>query len=524
MFDFAWIADPTAWLGLGTLILLELVLGIDNLVFIAILADKLPPEQRARARLIGLSLALLMRLLLLFTVSWIAGLTQPLFHVVGLAISGRDLILIGGGIFLLFKATMELHERLEGAHATRGPAEYAAFWQVVAQIIVLDAVFSLDAVITAVGMVDELSIMMIAVVIAIVVMIAAARPLMDFVSRHPTVVILCLGFLLMIGLTLILEGVDVDVPKGYLYAAIGFSVLIEAFNQIARRNRRRLATAGDLRDRTAQAVLRMLGGGRGSAAPDTASDDAGSPAHAVFAPEEQAMVQGVMTLGERTVRTIMTPRTQVAWIDLDAPPEETRRLVAEAGRSRFPVARGSLDEMVGVALTRDLLRDLLEGGEIDPARSVHPPVAVPENLPVLTAMERMRRSAVQMVVVVDEYGSVQGVATPTDVLEAIAGEFPEGADAALRLEQEADGSWLADAQLDIHRLGHRLSVELADEEGLYATLAGYLMFRLGRLPSVGDRVVADGLEFEVVSLAGLRPGLVRVRGRSAAGADGPEQA
>ena len=259
---FDWMSDPTAWLGLATLVILEIVLGIDNLVFIAILADKLPPHQRNRARMIGLTLAMVMRLGLLASIAWVVTLTQPLFTVLGAEISGRDLILILGGLFL-FKGTMELHERVEGGagHDAGQKTQHAVFWQVILQIVVLDAVFSLDSVITAVGMVQDLSIMMIAVVVAMAVMMLASRPLMGFVARHPTVVILCLGLLLMIGFSLVAEGLGFHVPKGYLYAAIGFSILIELFNQLARRNRARGAHALSRRQRTAQAVLRLLRAG-----------------------------------------------------------------------------------------------------------------------------------------------------------------------------------------------------------------------------------------------------------------------
>ncbi len=240
----------------------EIVLGIDNLIFIAILADKLPPEQRDRARLIGLSLALIMRLGLLFGISWLVSWTEPLFTLFSNEFSGRDLILIGGGVFLLIKATIEMHERLEApAHEAASSGNvYAQFWPVVAQIVVLDAVFSIDSVITAVGMVDELYVMMAAVIVAMVVMIAASKPLTKFVTAHPTLVILCLGFLLMVGLVLVVDGFGYHVPKGYLYAAIGFSVLIETFNQLAQRNRTKAAGAVPARQRTADAVLRLLAG------------------------------------------------------------------------------------------------------------------------------------------------------------------------------------------------------------------------------------------------------------------------
>jgi predicted tellurium resistance membrane protein TerC len=246
-----WLLDPNIWIGLFTLIVLEIVLGIDNLIFIAILAEKLPPHQRDKARIVGLSLAMIMRLGLLTMISWIVTLTEPLFSIGSVSFSGRALILLLGGIFLLFKATIELHERVEGKmHVNSGPVEYASFAAVVAQIIVLDAVFSLDAVITAVGMVDQLGVMMAAVVISMSVMLFASKPLTRFVNAHPTVVVLCLSFLLMIGLSLIAEGFGFHIPKGYLYAAIGFSVAIEALNQLARRNFKKQESHFPLRDRT----------------------------------------------------------------------------------------------------------------------------------------------------------------------------------------------------------------------------------------------------------------------------------
>ncbi|UVK77050.1 MAG: putative inner membrane protein [Sodalis sp. Fse] len=227
--------DPAIWVGLLTLVILEIVLGIDNLVFIAILADKLPSKKRDRARVIGLAIALVIRLVLLSLISWIVTLTRPLFTISSFSFSGHDLILLLGGIFLLFKAATELHERLENKKDDdRNCRGYSSFWAVVVEIVILDAVFSLDAVITAVGMVDHLSIMMTAVVIAMAIMLLASRSLIRFINRYQTVIVLCLSFLMIIGLGLIAEGFGFHIPKGYLYAAIGFSILIELFNEIAR--------------------------------------------------------------------------------------------------------------------------------------------------------------------------------------------------------------------------------------------------------------------------------------------------
>ncbi|MFP5334787.1 MAG: TerC family protein [Actinomycetes bacterium] len=228
------LSSPDIWIAFGTLLLLEIVLGIDNVVFISILADKLPPHQRKRARTVGLLLALGMRLLLLASLSWIIGLTAPLFEAFGQEFSGRDLILILGGAFLLVKATYEIHERLEGDDVHAAGTAAATFGGVLVQIVLLDIVFSLDSVITAVGMVDELVVMVAAVVIAMVVMLASVGAISDFVSRHPTVKMLALSFLLLIGGSLIAEGFDQHIPKGYVYGPIAFSIFVEFLNLRAR--------------------------------------------------------------------------------------------------------------------------------------------------------------------------------------------------------------------------------------------------------------------------------------------------
>ena len=225
-----WLADPQAWIAFLTLVALEIVLGIDNIIFITILAGKLPPEQQARARYIGLSLALVLRVILLFSLSWVIGLTAPIFTVLEQEISGRDLILLFGGLFLLGKATFEIHENLEGEEGHASARVKAQFTSVLIQIILLDAVFSLDSVITAVGMVNNIGIMIGAVVIAIIFMMLFAAPVGAFVHRHPTIKMLALSFLLLIGLTLIVEAFDVHIPKGYIYFAMGFSVFVEFLN------------------------------------------------------------------------------------------------------------------------------------------------------------------------------------------------------------------------------------------------------------------------------------------------------
>ena len=225
-----WITDPSVWIAFATLTLLEVVLGIDNIIFISILAGKLPPEQRDKARLMGLGLAMLMRILLLMLISVIVRLTAPLFEVLGQEISGRDMILIGGGLFLLGKSTFEIHENLEGEHGEKSTRVPAKFGAVLIQIMLLDIVFSLDSVITAVGMVDEVAVMIAAVVVAIGFMLAFSGHIARFVEKHPTIKMLALSFLILIGVTLIAEGLGQHISKGYIYFAMAFSVMVELLN------------------------------------------------------------------------------------------------------------------------------------------------------------------------------------------------------------------------------------------------------------------------------------------------------
>jgi predicted tellurium resistance membrane protein TerC len=242
--DFAWISDPTALVALATLIVMEVVLGIDNLIFISILTNKLPEQQRSKARRIGIGLALILRLGLLGTIAIIVTLTEPIFTLFGHGFSWRDLILIGGGLFLVWKATKEIHHNVDPTPAddvfdtTKATMTFGA---AITQILLLDLVFSLDSIITAVGMTDVVMIMVIAVIVAVTAMLLAANPLAQFINNNPTVVMLALGFLMMIGMTLIAEGFGAHVPKGYIYAAMAFSALIEGLNMLSRRAGRRQA-------------------------------------------------------------------------------------------------------------------------------------------------------------------------------------------------------------------------------------------------------------------------------------------
>lgn len=511
----SWLADPSIWIGLVTLVVLEIILGIDNLVFIAILVNKLPPALQDRARMIGLGLALLMRMVLLSMMSWLITLTRPLLTLGPVELSGRSIILLLGGFFLLFKATSELHERLDGQPQDESHgAGQGKFWNVIAQVVILDAVFSLDSVITAVGMVNDLPVMMTAVVIAMGAMLFASRPLTAFVNAHRTVVVLCLSFLLMIGFSLVAEGLGFHIPKGYLYAAIGFSILIEFFNQVAQRNSDRYERRRPLRERTADAVLSLLGERRADHAAGEAEvvvpHALGQPTpETVFRPEERSMVSGVLGLAERSVRSVMTPRHDISWVDLDADIAHTRQLLLAVPHNQFPVCRGGLDDLVGVARAKDLMGDLDTRGAIDVERSVKPALKVSDSIGILRLMDQLKRSRGRMMVVTDPLDVVQGVVTPIDVLEAIAGEFPDE-DERPGVVEISDGCWEVAGEADLRQLEDVLRVDwLLDEGGGATSLGGYLFRQWDRLPEVADTLVRHDLRFVILEVGSRR--IMRVR-------------
>ncbi|XOD70100.1 MAG: TerC family protein [Sodalis sp. (in: enterobacteria)] len=499
--------NPSIWVGLLTLIVLEIILGIDNVVFIAILADKLPPKKRDRARMVGLSLALIMRLGLLSLISWIVTLTRPLFSLITFSFSGRDLILLLGGFFLLFKATTELHERLENKeNDSVDRRSYASFGAVVVQIVIFDAVFSLDAIITAVGMVSNLPIMMIAVVIAMAIMLLASRSLTHFVKSHQTVVVLCLSFLLMIGLSLIAEGFGLHIPKGYLYTAISFSILIEMFNQIARRNFIKTQSAKPIRERTAEAIMRLMGGRPQREIGENDSPEVFKQAH--FADEERHMITGVLSLASRSLRSVMTPRNEITWLDCQRPVDELRVMLMDTPHNMFPVSNGELDQLIGIVRAKDLMAALENGEQVKAYASSNPAIVVPETLNVLKLLEELRQAKGTMLMVSNEFGVIQGLVTPLDVLEAIAGEFPDE-DETLEIEVCENG-WLAKGNTDLHALQRALKTQAltCGRDNNVASLAGLLLSQCDQMPVKKDILTLDEWQFTILEMVDYRIELV----------------
>lgn len=511
--DLSWLADPHTWIGFATLLLLEVVLGIDNLVFVAILANKVKPALRDKARITGLGLAVIMRVIMLAFMAHIITLTEPLFHIAGWPVSGKDMIMLAGGLFLLYKATTELHERLEG-HNHFAIAEtnkkHAAFGAVVAQILVLDAVFSIDSVITAVAMVDHIVVAMAAVVVAMTVMILASKPLTEFVEKHPTVVMLCLGFLLMIGFSLIAEAFHFHIPKGYLYAAIGFSILIEVFNQVSQKNSRKNDyISSSWRKRTAENVLGMMGIRETILAKN--GNEAEDNGH--FEENEKSMIRSVLTLAERPIQGVMIPRREIERLDISQSKEEQREQLQNTPYSRLlVVGKAGVDEPLGYINKKDLLAQLLQGGEWNVQTALRQPLILPETTTALNAIELFRQSSADYALVVDEFGAVLGMVTMKDMLETIAGEFPEEFEREEEpmMQANADESLTVDGALEYVDLAPQLGLPPQDEDVDYHTVAGLIMEELESLPDVGDFADFHGWRFEVIEKEGQRIERVRI--------------
>ncbi|AAM67868.1 TerC family protein [Buchnera aphidicola] len=507
--------DPSIWAGLLTLVVLEVVLGIDNLIFVAILSEKLPPNQRDKARLIGLGLALIMRLALLSLISWVVTLTSPIISNNFFSLSIRDLILLIGGLFLLFKATIELHERLENEdHENTENKNYASFWAVVIQIVVLDAVFSLDAIITAVGMVNQLLIMMIAVVLATILMLLASKALTNFINIHQTVVVLCLSFLLMIGFSLVAEALKFYIPKGYLYAAIGFSILIEIFNQIARHNFMKNQSRKPMRQRAAEAILRLMIREKNNNKNRIKTDNkaeivlSSSLETETFKDEEKYMINGVLTLAGRSIKSIMTPRSNISWVNTEKTINEIRLQLLDTPHNLFPVCKGELDEIIGIVRAKELLVAIEKNIDVYTFASQIPPIIIPDTLDPINLLGVLRRAQGSFVIVSNEFGVVQGLITPLDVLEAIAGEFPDADETPDIIKEQ--NSWLVKGETDLHSLQQLLNTKELIKQDDCASLGGLLISQKGQLPLPGETIKINSFSFHIVNATEYRIDLVRI--------------
>lgn len=492
IFDFVWMSDPAAWVGLFTLAALEIVMGIDNLLFIVLLSQKLPPAQGRKARYIGIMGALVIRLFLLMGAAYIAAVTTPLFSLFGMGFTVRDMVMLAGGLFLLYKATADLHQKLEGdageTAMTLSRAGGHSLMMVSVQIMVLDAIFSIDAIVTSVGMTEHVFIMMSSVLLAMAVMMAASNLVTDVVSRHPTLVILCLGFLLLIGFSLIMEGLHIEVPKGYLYAAIGFSVLIEILNEISRRNVLGLGSTRSMQNRelAANMVLRLLGS-RSSEVPSLKEAIVQNAGDGVFNQSEKDMVARVLQLSSIPVKAVLTARNELESVMLDEPAEAILERAGSGQHSRvIAYLRDHRETPEGYIQRADILNLGVQHRVSQDAlqQLVREPLYLPESVSILKALDEFRAAKQYIGFVYDEFGNFEGVVTLRDIMEEISGDLPDQAEIPEVVELQ-EGVFRVDGNAVLHDVFRVTGFKVPPSEH-YQTIAGFVLDYLQRVPEVGE--------------------------------------
>ncbi|MCR5535960.1 MAG: TerC family protein [Succinivibrio sp.] len=516
LYDLNWIFEPTALVGLLTLAVIQIVLAIDNLVFIAVLSAKLPPSKRAKARYIGIGGALVIRLVLLVFAAYIMALSNPLFTLFGQAFSVRDLVMFAGGMFLLYKSTEELHEKLEGQEEqkiTLSRAGSHSLTLVAVQIMVLDALFSVDAIVTAVGMTSHVFIMMIAVTIAMGVMMWASGFVTEFLSRHPTLVILCLGFLLLIGFSLLMEALHISVPKGYLYAAIGFSILIEVLNQIARKNTLKLGKASAMQGRelAASLVLRLLGS-KSEEVPSLREAIVSRTGPEVFNSQEKEMVSRVLTLSSLPVKAVMTVRADLQRINLDQEYDKLIEQVKSYTHTKLVVYQSQQkDQPLGYLTRSDLLALALKGvADVQLIRElIREPLYLPETVNILKALEEFRKAKKYIAFVFDEFGNFEGLVTLHDIMEEVAGELPDQTENPEIVKLE-NGQWQIEGDAILTDIARITGFSLPPSDH-YQTIAGFILDYLQRIPEQGEQIQLQSWIIKVVKTSYTSIEVVKLR-------------
>ncbi|WP_367670642.1 TerC family protein [Sodalis-like secondary symbiont of Drepanosiphum platanoidis] len=501
--------NPSIFVELITLIILEIVLGIDNIIFITILSDTLVPKKRNHARLIGLILALIMRLTLFLIMSWMVNLTSPILNIFSFLFSGRDIILLFGGIFLVFKSIIELHKRLKyKKHNSSILSNYSNFWSVVFQIVILDTIFSLDSIITAIGMVNKLPVMIIAVIISMFFMLLASKILIKFINSHQTIIILCLSFLLIIGLNLILEGFGFFIPKEYLYFAIGFSILIEIFNYIARKNSIKNKSNKLIKKHTSKAIIRLISG-KNKKNNNFIKKSLIFKTKEYFVKKERYMITGVLSLASRNLKSIMTPRNSISWLNCQKSINKIKFILMKNPHNIFPVCDGELDKLIGTIHSKDLINKINSNKEIKNFAINNPTIVVPETQDIFKVLKKLRYSKRNLIMISDEFGIIQGLITPLDILEAIVGGFFDE-DETPEIEKHKN-YFLVKGSTDLYTLQQNLNIsKLIKKRNNVVSLRGLLLSYSNKIPKVNDFIDINEWRFTIKKIIECRIDLIYI--------------
>lgn len=510
----AGLLNPAIWFGFLALVAIELVLAAGHVAYAVKLSESLAPQARLRAQAFGLLSALFIRLVLLLGLVWLIQFNAPLMNVGAFGLSLKDFILKAGGLYLLFRATLAIYERTEAAfvssHEERPPIRPGV---AVLQIALLSIGLTVDMATVAIGLVDSLAVMVGAAVVASLLSLLLQARLIRWASAYPAVTLLCFGFLLILGFSMVMRGFGVVLAANLLLLVLVFLALVAWFLHGAYPRAAVAQSRLPIRERTVQAVARLLGKDHTLSPVTGLNPSSESTEDRSFEIQERNMVSGVLTLAERSVHSIMTPRTEISWVNLDDDPEIIKMLLEVEPHSYFPVCRGSLDEVVGIGRAKRMVADILTHGQIRQKR-LREPIIIHDTITISRLLDTLKRSKGQLVLVADEFGTLQGLVTPIDVFEAIAGEFPDE-DETPDIVSDGENRWRMDGATDLHQLEQVLDTDgFVYEDDDYTTLAGYLLNYFGQLPKLGDicehKRPAAIFTFEVVRIEGRRIALVNV--------------
>nr|BET44345.1 MAG: TerC family protein [Candidatus Aschnera chinzeii] len=495
-----WINDPTMWAGLFTLIILEIILGIDNLLFITIFVEKLPMPLNNKARITGLFCALVMRIVLLFSFTFIISFTTPIISFAKYNFSARDLLIFFGGCFLLFKASSELNERLRDKEdKINRKSKTAKFWSVVIQIIILDAIFSLDSVITAIGIIDNIHLMIIAIVISIALMIIASKGLIIFVNNHPNIIIICLVFLFMIGIVMITDSLGYEISKSYLYISLGVAIFIEICNELYSLNQSNLFKKKFFYNNNAKYILQILNYERTISNHIYSNSNFNCSTIDIMNLQDYQIVLLLLQFTQRTVNSIMIPINYADSIAMYSSKQQLLSLLKSTNHTNLVIVGDSLSNIpIGIVNIREIIKQYLNKKKIDLYKIIKQPLIFFEKLSLFDALQQFANTNISFAFVIDQLGVIKGILTLSDIINTITTNVVISSKKFdLRYHvKHYNNSMLVNSMMRIEDLKLYIPITI-DKIRSYETIGGLLMSRLQKIPVVGDYIIIDNWIFEV---------------------------
>ncbi|CAL4321663.1 UPF0053 inner membrane protein YoaE [Buchnera aphidicola (Chaitophorus sp. 3695)] len=509
--------DPSTWTGLLALVLLEIILGIDNLIFLTIITKKLNPNQRNKARNIGLVLSLVIRIIFLYFISWSTSLTHPLYSNKYIILSIREFILLLGGIFLSIISLIELYDKIYHKRIQiQKNKKYSYFWLIILQIIILDTIFSLDSIITAIGIINNFFIISTSMIISMCCMLIIANSLKKFVQKYKKIFILCLGFLLIIGVNLVLESLGLYLSKTYLYTAVGFCVLIELFNEISKYHFLLYQYNRPFRRRILEKFLKILKREENKdikVIEKFNKDNTkkySKKEYIDFNKEEKYMIYSLLHLSIRSVKSIMTPRTEISWININQSFNIIKKKLLSTPHNIFPVCEGNIDKVIGVVRAKELISKIDNKNNILKFVSKHKPIIVSEKINLIQLLKILKQSKGNIILVRNKFNMLQGLITPLDFLKAIAGDFPDSDETPNIIKKNK--SWLVKGHTDLYSLQQSLNThQFIKKNTMNVSISGFIIEKYGAIPISGKVIKMSSFTFKILKATNYKIDLIKIQ-------------